>query len=76
MIDFGWMATDVGEWFHADYGFIRSDDDETWIAVPRKAYNGGVPLKGSHNSRQEAALALVEFVNSCPRPKLSKQESV
>ena len=65
------MATDVGEYFDPDLGFVRSEDDEKWIAVPLKAYNVK-RLKETFDSREAAGDALFAFVRSQPRPKLKK----
>lgn len=67
-----WMATDVGEYFNPEFGFIRSEDDENWCAFPLKSYKVK-KLKDTFPSRRSAADALVAFVQSQPRPTLAGQ---
>lgn len=66
-------ATDVDEYFDPEFGFIRSMDGEEWFAFPLRVFKIN-RLKETFNSREAAAVALIKFVRSQPRPVKKKDE--
>lgn len=67
-------ATDTYEYFDPELGFLRSIDGDEWFVVPLRVFTNGKRLREVFETKEAAALALVKYIKSQPRPKKKKFE--